>query len=124
MRWVYRGGLAIAAVTLLGVGAALAQTDIEVHGGLQFNFNRPGARSIAMGGAAVGLDGDPSSAFSNPGGMTTLPKPELSVEGRGVRSTSIFTDHGRLLGSPSGNGIDTVSGLVDSSVKNEKASLS
>lgn len=117
-------GLAVLVLGALGARPALAQTDIEVNGGVQFNFSRPGARSLGMGGASVGLDGDPGAAFSNPGGLTTLARPEASVEGRSWRYTSLFTDSGRLLGTPSGHGIDTVSGLVDGEAKDDASGLS
>jgi long-subunit fatty acid transport protein len=45
-----------------------------------FNFNNPGARSNAMGGAFVGVADDATAAFTNPAGLTVLNRPEVSVE--------------------------------------------
>jgi long-subunit fatty acid transport protein len=60
---------------------ALAQnTDIEALSGLQFNFGNPGARSLGMGGAFIGLADDASAAESNPAGLTILRKSEVSME--------------------------------------------
>ena len=51
---------------------ALAQnTDIESLSGLQFNFGNPGARSLGMGGAFLGLADDASAAEANPAGLTS-----------------------------------------------------
>lgn len=61
---------------------AFGQTNQEVNAGLQLNLANPGARSLALGGAFLGLADDATAAFSNPAGLTNLSKPELSAEGR------------------------------------------
>ncbi len=74
------------AVLLTATGAFAQNTDIEALAGLQFNFGNPGARSLGMGGAFVGLADDASAAEANPAGLTILRKPEASIE---FRQTSI-----------------------------------
>jgi len=103
----------VLAVGALGAASASAQTDVEVNAAVQFNFTSPGARSLALGGAFVGLADDATAAFTNPAGLTTLSKPEVSLEGRGFQYSHLFTSGGRLGGTPSGTGLDTVSGLTD-----------
>lgn len=88
-----------------------AQTNVEVNAGIQFNFSTPGARSLGMGGAFLGLADDATAAYTNPAGLTTLTRPEVSFEGRQWKYTHIFTDRGRLFGGPTGQGIDTIAGL-------------
>ncbi|HSP17461.1 MAG TPA: hypothetical protein VLV78_22140 [Thermoanaerobaculia bacterium] len=75
-----------AAVLLIASGAFAQNTDIEALAGLQFNFGNPGARSLGMGGAFIGLADDASAAEANPAGLTILRKPEASIE---MRQTSI-----------------------------------
>lgn len=65
---------------LLVAGAVFAQTNDEGLAFLQLNFFNPGARSLAMGGAFVGMADDATAALANPAGMTALIKPEFSVE--------------------------------------------
>jgi long-chain fatty acid transport protein len=77
------------AVALLGlaVPAVFAQnTDIESLAGINFNFANPGARSMGMGGAFLGLADDASAAEANPAGLTILRKREVSLEARHYRS--------------------------------------
>lgn len=77
----------LAPFLLLFAASALAQnTDIEALSGLQFNFGNPGARSLGMGGAFIGLADDASAAESNPAGLTILRKTEASLE---LRRTTI-----------------------------------
>src|SRR5215210_1907918 len=68
----------IAALATLPLGAQ--NVDIEALSGLQFNFGNPGARSLGMGGAFLGLADDASAAEANPAGLTVLQKPEFAVE--------------------------------------------
>jgi long-subunit fatty acid transport protein len=70
-------------LALLGVsGAASAITDSDVNSVIPFNFANPGARSLGMGGAFLGLADDATAAYTNPAGLTQLLEPEISVEGR------------------------------------------
>src|SRR5207248_3766204 len=86
--------------SLLIICASLAQplaaqnTDIESLSGLQFNFGNPGARSLGMGGAFLGLADDASAAEANPAGLTILRKPEISLEARNYLEDQIFTTSG------------------------------
>jgi long-chain fatty acid transport protein len=74
---------------------AFAQnTDIESLSGLQFNFGNPGARSLGMGGAFLGLADDASAAEANPAGLTILRKPEVSIEIRNYVEQQTFTTTG------------------------------
>src|SRR6476620_7704479 len=74
---------------------AFAQnTDIESLSGLQFNFGNPGARSLAMGGAFLGLADDASAAEANPAGLTILRRPEISVEARNYVEAQLFSMSG------------------------------
>ncbi len=78
-----RRSVVVAVVLLLSaVGASAQNVDIEALSGLQFNFSNPGARSLGMGGAFLGLADDASAAESNPAGLTILRTPEFSIEGR------------------------------------------
>jgi len=74
---------------------ALAQnTDIESLAGLQFNFGNPGARSLGMGGAFLGLADDASAAEANPAGLTILRKPEVTIEVRNYLEQQLITTTG------------------------------
>ncbi len=87
--------LALLAVMTLAAFPVLAQnTDIESLSGLQFNFGNPGARSLAMGGAFLGLADDASAAEANPAGLTILRKPEVSIEARNYLEKQVLTTSG------------------------------
>jgi long-subunit fatty acid transport protein len=73
---------------------AAQNTDIESLSGLQFNFGNPGARSLGMGGAFLGLADDASAAEANPAGLTILRKPEVSIEIRNYVEQQTFTTTG------------------------------
>lgn len=77
----------------------------------EFSFSNPGARSMGLGGAFSALADDATAAFANPAGLVQLIEPELSVEGRSWSYDTPFVQGGRASGSPTGLGIDTVSGL-------------
>lgn len=67
-------------VALLGVGAALAVaagTDSPFAANMSVNYQPPGARSQAMGGAFIGLADDATAATVNPAGLVQLSKPEI-----------------------------------------------
>jgi len=98
--------------------AAWGQTNVEVNAGIQFNFSTPGARSLAMGGAFLGLADDATAAYANPAGLTTLTRPEVSFEGRSWLYSHTFTDRGRLTGARTGRGVDTIEGLRDGEASN------
>ena len=69
-------------------------TDIESLSGLQFNFGNPGARSLGMGGAFLGLADDATAAEANPAGLTILRKAEFSLEGRNYLEQQVLTTSG------------------------------
>ena len=82
-------------VFLFAALPAVAQnTDIESLAGLQFNFGNPGARSLGMGGAFLGLADDASAAEANPAGLTILRKPEVSIEARNYLEQQLLTTSG------------------------------
>lgn len=82
------------AITLLALPAFAQNVDIEALSGLQFNFGNPGARSLGMGGAFLGLADDASAAEANPAGLTILRKPEISIEARNYLEQQLFTTSG------------------------------
>lgn len=86
--------LAFVALLVLASAAAAQNTDIEALSGLQFNFGNPGARSLGMGGAFIGLADDASAAEANPAGLTILRKAEVSAEIRQVRTAQRFVTGG------------------------------
>jgi long-chain fatty acid transport protein len=86
--------LLIIVICLSALPLAAQNTDIEALAGLQFNFGNPGARSLGMGGAFLGLADDASAAEANPAGLTILRKPEISIEGRNYQEQQIFTTGG------------------------------
>src|SRR5256885_15298657 len=79
---------------LIALPLAAQNTDIESLSGLQFNFGNPGARSLGMGGAFLGLADDASAAEANPAGLTILRKPEVSLETRNYQEKQVFTTSG------------------------------
>ena len=86
--------LLIVLCVIVALPAAAQNTDIESLSGLQFNFGNPGARSLGMGGAFIGLADDASAAEANPAGLTILRKPEISVEGRNFLEQQLLTTSG------------------------------
>ena len=86
--------LALLLIALIAFPAAAQNVDIEALSGLQFNFGNPGARSLGMGGAFLGLADDASAAEANPAGLTILRKPEVSIEARNYEENQIFTTSG------------------------------
>ncbi len=79
---------------------AFAITDEEGSAALQFNLSPPGARSLAMGGAFIGLADDATAAASNPAGLLQLAAPEVSVEFRSSYYDTPYVDGGSYSTSP------------------------
>ena len=79
---------------LVAIPVAAQNTDIESLSGLQFNFGNPGARSLGMGGAFLGLADDASAAEANPAGLMILRRPEVSIEARNYLETQFLTTSG------------------------------
>jgi len=80
------------------------------------NFQNPGARSLGLGGAFIGLADDASASELNPAGLTQLRKPELALEFRRRENTTVVDFPNSLtfgeaecvyLGSDSGGGCRT-----------------
>src|SRR5712691_3763146 len=84
----------LALCALSAVPAIAQNTDIESLAGLQFNFGNPGARSLGMGGAFLGLADDASAAEANPAGLTILRKPEVTIEARNYLEQQLLTTSG------------------------------
>ena len=61
-----------------------------------FSLSPPGARSLAMGGAFLGLADDATAAYTNPAGLTNLAVggSEVAVEIRGAEYSSQYVDRG------------------------------
>ena len=86
-----------AVLTLIFVAPLVGQnTDIESLAGIQFNFANPGARSLGMGGAFLGLADDASAAEANPAGLTILRRPEVSIEGKHFKTEAFLNTTGTL----------------------------
>lgn len=110
---------------LFSPGAVVAQTNLEVNAGIQFNFSTPGATNLAMGGAFLALADDATTAYTNPAGLTNIGNPEVHLEARRWTYTHLFTDRGRLEGYPiSGDDFDTIEGLQDGEADDQVTGLS
>ncbi len=116
----------LSVVVLVSVLAAPVhgQSSAEANAGLQFNFGSPGARSLGLGGAFVGIADDATAVFINPAGLTQLVKMEVALEGRASSYTNAFTQRGRTFGTPTGNGIDDVLGLAEGTQAENATGLS
>jgi len=98
----------VAAMFLTCSAPAFAQSSLQLP--LQFDLLNPGARSLALGSAFTGLADDATAGFSNPAGLTILQFPEISLEGRFRRVESASLAGGRLAGTVTNRGIDTMNG--------------
>lgn len=115
------GGIAWLALA----AAAGAQSNDEIQTATQLNLSAPGARSLGLGGAFLAVADDATAAYANPAGLTQLPRPEVSLEGRAFRFTSRFPDSGHLPPTGvTGRGVDTVDGLRFGEIVDETASIS
>lgn len=73
----------MALVILIWFGAcpnALALIGNSLNYNINFQFNNPGARANAMGGAFIGLADDATAAYTNPAGLVALHAKEISLE--------------------------------------------
>jgi long-chain fatty acid transport protein len=105
-----RAAWAIFVVNIVVPTVASAQVTAQFP--LQFDFLTPGARSMALGSAFIGLADDATAAVANPAGLLTLTRPEISVEGRHRRVENPFLVGGRLSGNITNSGEDTVQGPI------------
>lgn len=114
----------------LGIAAVLAFPGLRCQAqretGPQFNLSTPGARSLAMGGAFIGLADDATAAYTNPAGLTSLTVggPEVAVELRRWEYSNRFVTGGRLLGSPTLLGVDTTEDILDGESESATSGLS
>jgi len=90
----HRIGLVLVVGAALTASSASAQTTADINSGLQFNFTPPGAKSLGLGGAFSGVADDATAVFANPAGLTSLSRPEASLEGRSSRYTNVFPSGG------------------------------
>ncbi|MDC8011246.1 OmpP1/FadL family transporter [Tahibacter soli] len=89
-----RLSLAVGAALLGCSGVAFAITDSETNASIPFSFASPGARSLGMGGAFIGLADDATAAYANPAGLTQLRQTEISLEGRHTSYSTPYIDGG------------------------------
>lgn len=104
---------------LVASQSAFAITDLETNSAIPFSFSNPGARSLGMGGAFVGLADDATAAYTNPAGLTQLVQTEVSLEGRRVDTNSPYTSGGSATLNPF-----AFSGVTVGNVKNSNSSPS
>ena len=100
--------LLMVAVALCFAADASAQSSLQVP--IQFDFLNPSARSLALGGAFVGLADDATAALVNPAGLIGLTRKEVSLEGRFRHMTQPFLVGGRLSGRITGKPQDNIQG--------------
>ena len=109
--------LAIGAALLGAATTAFAITDTETNASIPFNLANPGARSMGMGGAFLGLADDATAAYTNPAGLTQLVTPEISAEARHTEYSLPYVNGGSASVSPfNGSGLNVSS--ADSSQNN------
>ena len=106
----------LVAMTCL-VASGPAQTNMENFAQFRFNFNNPGARATGIGGAFMSIADDATASEANPAGLTTLLRPELSIEAKGIQ----FTTH---VGNFSSVGTETNFSLVEKDFKSAVVSPS
>lgn len=100
------------------------QSNDEVNAAIQFNLTSPGARSLGLGGAFVGLADDATAAYTNPAGLLQISRPEVSVEGRHWTFEHHFAEAGRASGTVTGEGVDTIAGVRQGEATNDVQGLS
>jgi long-chain fatty acid transport protein len=86
--------MAVSAALLASAGSALAITDSETNASIPFSFSSPGARSLGMAGAFLGLADDATAAYTNPAGLTQLVQTEISLEARHTSYSTPYIDGG------------------------------
>ncbi len=81
-------------------GSALAVNDLETNASVPFSFANPGARSLGMGGAFIGLADDATTAYTNPAGLTQLRQTEVAVELRHTAFSTPYVNGGTVTTQP------------------------
>ncbi|WP_257386795.1 OmpP1/FadL family transporter [Tahibacter caeni] len=92
--------IAVSAALLGCAGSAFAITDSETNASIPFSFSSPGARSLGMAGAFLGLADDATAAYTNPAGLTQLVQTEISLEARHTSYSTPYIDGGTATISP------------------------
>jgi long-subunit fatty acid transport protein len=106
-------GLMLGLTILVAPRSALAQTGQTAQIPLQFDFLNPGARSLGLGSTFVAIADDATAAFTNPAGLTLgIRTLEVSAEFRYRTLQTPYLSGGRLSGTPTGEGLDTVASPV------------
>ncbi len=108
------------ALSLAAAGAARAQVVSQ-----QFNLSTPGARSLGMGGAFLGLADDATAAYINPAGLTNLAVsgPEVTVEVRNWKYMTPYIAGGRNGGVSNNTGLDVGTNLIIPETETKSAGL-
>lgn len=75
----HRACLILLFLSVIG-STCFSQSNDESLALMQFNFFNPGGKSLAMGGAFLGLADDSTAALANPAGLTALIRPEFTAE--------------------------------------------
>jgi long-chain fatty acid transport protein len=101
-------------VVLCGAAGTARHADAQTTAQfpVQFDFLTPGARSMALGGAYIGTADDATAAFTNPGGLAFFGMRQISGELRIRRLDTPFLSAGRISGTVTGIGEDTIAGPV------------
>jgi long-chain fatty acid transport protein len=104
----YAGTIGLTAIVMSAAGASpvFAQNTAQLP--LQFDFLPPGARSVGMGSAFIAAADDATAAFTNPAGLARLGRREISAELRFKRLETPFLFGGRITGTVTNIGLDTV----------------
>jgi long-chain fatty acid transport protein len=113
-----------ASLTIIVCEPLRAQFNDQMNAGIQFNFSNPGARSLAMAGAFTSVADDATAAYTNPAGLTILPRKEVSLEGRLFGFSTVYTDGGRFNGTPTNMGVDTVNHLTRAAATDRTRAIS
>lgn len=92
--------MAVTAALFGFAGSAFAITDSETNASIPFSFSSPGARSLGMAGAFLGLADDATAAYTNPAGLTQLVQTEISLEARHTSYSTPYIDGGTASISP------------------------
>jgi long-subunit fatty acid transport protein len=91
-----------------GAGDARALTDEEIFRDFHFELAGPGSRNLALGGAAIVIADDATSARANPAGLRYIAGPQLFLE---LRATD--DDPGSLASATGSLAVDPITGDRD-----------
>lgn len=92
---------AVAIALAAGAAPALAVSNVESNASIPFSFSNPGARSLGMGGAFLGLADDATAAYTNPAGLVGLGlEKQFSIEVRDASFDDTYAGGGSASASP------------------------